>query len=219
MTLPSSLWRAFERWKFAMKSREYRERLLVALVQTAQVDGLGAFLDPAKVSDAYGLPRQAGQLRLVVNELESQGFVRPSYTLGGGEDGGLDLRITNAAIEETEDLIEENPGYVLPYAREITPASDRYVTLHDNQRAEIRDLLGTFKSHINSSNEAGKEEREIALSEIAAFEATVIQPRVSAELIERFVSKTVRWIIGVFGAAIVGSVADDLVDKLRGLLT
>ncbi|MES3026850.1 MAG: hypothetical protein V4820_03215 [Pseudomonadota bacterium] len=200
-----------------MKSREFRDRLLVALVQTARANNLGSFLDPAEIADAFRLPRQTGQLRLVVNDLDAHGLVRPSYTLGGGEDGGLDLRLTSVAIEEAEDLLEEHPEYRLPYDAQPVPAADRYVSLSDNLRSEVREHLQDARSAIRATNDAEDEEREIALSEIAAFEATVTQPRVSTELIERFVSRVLAWLVKAFGEAMVGVVASALIAKLMPL--
>jgi predicted DNA repair protein MutK len=51
-----------------------------------------------------------------------------------------------------------------------------------------------------------------------AFEATIAQPRVSAELIDRFVGRILAWIRKTFGEALVGAIAGALVVKLLPFL-
>jgi hypothetical protein len=94
------------------------------------------------------------------------------------------------------------------------PASDRYVSLSDNQRDPVLSDLRELQSQVRTSNDGDPEEREIALSEISAFEATLSQSRVSAELIDRFVNRVLRWIISKFSDALLGAVAGALVVKL-----
>jgi hypothetical protein len=202
-----------------MKTRELRERLMVALVNSAKGDNLGDFLEPATVADQYGLDRQPGQLRLIVDDLEARGFVRASRTLGGGDEGGLDLRLTAAAVEAVEELLEDHPEYAEPAAGlSSAPASDRYVTLTDNQRAGVVGDIRDLSVVVSGANDVGDEERQIALSEIAAFEATIIQSRVPADLVERFTKRVLSWILTVFGAALAGEIAQALIAKLLPFL-
>jgi hypothetical protein len=98
------------------------------------------------------------------------------------------------------------------------PASDRYVSIADNQQADLKESLEALADAVRGSNEATEVEREIAKSEIAAFEATIVQPRVSLELIERFVRTVLKWIVTVFTAAGVQEVAQRLIQALMILL-
>ena len=59
----------------------------------------------------------------------------------------------------------------------------------------------------------------IALSEIAAFEATIVQSRIATELIQRFIDTVLGWIRGTFTAAAVQTVAERLIVALMKLLT
>lgn len=200
-----------------MRSREFRDRLLVALYQTASRGNLGGFLDPRQIANDFGLERRAGQLRLTVDELENYSFVQASKTLGGGDEGGLHLRLTSSAIEAAEELLDNHPEYGTPLKADV-PAASRYVRLDDNQRDVIESDLGSLRLAVRSSNETNEEDRLIALSEIAIFEASLIQPRLSTELIERFVHRIMKWLVAKFGEAVVGQIATALVAKLLPLI-
>ena len=201
-----------------MRSREFRERLLVAIYQTAARGNLGSYLSPQEIADQFSLDRRPGQLRLTVNELENYGYVRASKTLGGGDEGGLDLQLTSSGVEAAEELLDEHPDYGAPVGKSF-PAADRYVQLNDNQRNPVETDLGELRSAVHSSNEADEESRQIALSEIAIFEAALIQPRLSTDLIERFVNRIIKWMISKFGEAVVGVIAGALIAKLLPFLT
>jgi DNA-binding MarR family transcriptional regulator len=200
-----------------VRSREFREHLLVAIYQSASKGNLANYLSPREIADQFSLERRPGQLRLAVDDLDGRGYVEASKSLGGGDEGGLHLRLTNSGVEAAEELLDENPDYGFPAKRHL-PAADRYVALNDNQRGYVQGDLHTLRSAIQSSNEADEEDRQIALSEIAVFEAALIQPRLSTELIERFTKRIIGWIVSKFGEAIVGAVAESLVAKLLPFL-
>ena len=96
------------------------------------------------------------------------------------------------------------------------PAADRYVTKDDNQASfsEISANLDTAAEELRGSNEITEEDRFIALSEIAIFEATIAQPRVAVDLIERFLAFCQTKLMKLVSAAM----AALLIDKLKGLL-
>lgn len=199
-----------------MKTSEFRERLLVALLLRAQEGGLGGYYQPKEAADRAGLQRRPGQLRLVIRDLDDRGLLRPSYTMGSGdEESGLDSRLTNAGVEEAEELLEQHPEYATPF---LAPAVDRYVKFSDNQRTEVEADVEALRSKVLSANEAGDEERQIALSEIAIFEAAIAQPRISSELIARFVNRILAWIRSKFGEALISAVAGALIVKLLPFL-
>ncbi len=200
-----------------MKTAELRERLLVALVTAAKQKGLGQYLKPAPVADEFLLPRAPGQLRLLIQDLENRGLLQPSYTMAGADEGGLDLRVTAAGIEEAEDLLDEHPDYAVPLSPPA-PASDRWVTLADNQRSGLESDLASLRLAVAGINSSDEEDREIALSEIASFEATVVQSRVSVELIDRFVNKILKWLMRTFADAAVAVVAEALIRQLLPLV-
>ncbi len=66
-------------------------------------------------------------------------------------------------------------------------------------------------------NEVEQNQREIALSEIAAFEATIVQQRVSTDLIQRFVDTVLAWLKRTFTAAAVQEVVQRLIQALLKL--
>lgn len=58
----------------------------------------------------------------------------------------------------------------------------------------------------------------IALSEIAAFKRTIVQPRVSTELVQRFVDSILNWITTTFSVAAVAEIAQRIIQALLPLL-
>lgn len=203
-----------------MKSREFRERMLIALVEKAKATSRGAFLDPAEVADEARLERQPGQLRVVIDELETRGLANVSRTMGGGDEGGLDLRLTNAAFEESEELLEDHPEYGEPVPPPpIAPMPGRYVTVSEDTKAEIAADLADLRRTVASTNDVADDVREAALSEIAAFEGTIIQSRVAVELIDRFVNRILAWLRTKFPEAVLGGIVGLLIERLLPLAT
>jgi len=100
----------------------------------------------------------------------------------------------------------------------LIPAANRYVTAADNQRAELTNELEALKEEARGANDVEEEDRLIALSEIAAFEATIVQPRVSTDLIQRFVDAVLTWIQRTFTTAAVQEVAQRLIQALLKLV-
>ena len=202
-----------------MKLREKRERLLVGLYYAAQARGVHAYYDLKEVADGIDLPRRPGELRAIANELRDTGDVRASFTLGGGDEGGMSVMPTAAGIEEAEELLDEHPDYGEASGDETgIPAADRYVQITDNQRARVVSHLEDLRTNIDASNEAAEEDKLIALSEIAAFEATFTQPRVSTDLVERFAKKVLTWILKVFGEALAATAAAAIIAELLPLV-
>ncbi len=99
------------------------------------------------------------------------------------------------------------------------PASDRYVSIADNQRAELKSELETLQNEARGANDVDEEDRLIALSEIAVFEATIVQQRISTDLIQRFVDTVLGWIERTFTAAAVQDVAQRLIHARLKLIT
>ncbi|WP_156396108.1 MULTISPECIES: hypothetical protein [unclassified Caulobacter] len=199
-----------------MKTSEFRERLLVALFLAARDTDLGAYYSPSKVADDVGLERRPGQLRLVVRDLDERGYVKPSYTMGGGDEGGLDLRLTNVGVEEAEELLELHPDYASRPRQ--APGADRYISFSDNVRIGLSVDASLLGSAVRGCNSVSDEDREIALSEIAIFESTIIQNRVPEIIIDRFVNKILGWIRDKFGEALVGAIAGAIITKLLPIL-
>ena len=98
------------------------------------------------------------------------------------------------------------------------PVSNRYVTLDDNRREAVIIDLGAVREAMRGDNEAVEEDRLGALSEIAVFKSTIIQPRVATKLIERFVNRVLAWLQKVFTAAAVSGAAKALIKMLVRLI-
>lgn len=206
-----------------MNSRELRERVLIALYRWAMREGLQGYYDPKEVAEAAGLKWRAGQLRAIMVNLSEYGLVRLSQTLGGGDDGGMDFVLTQPGLEEAEDLIERNIEYQEDEEEtysvaEVVPASNRYVTLSDNQKAIVSSQLEDFKEGIRGDNGIDEEGRQIALSEIVVFEASIAAPRVATELIERFIKTVLKGAVVALATAAVGVLAEQLIETLASII-
>jgi hypothetical protein len=105
-----------------------------------------------------------------------------------------------------------------PGSTPAVPASDRYVTANDNSKHLIQGALTDLREEARGSNEVAEEDREIVLSEIAAFEATIIQPRISTDLIQRFIDMVVDWTKRTFTTAAIQEVVHRLIAALMKLL-
>lgn len=192
-----------------MKASEFRCRLLMGLYKKANRNGLGKLYDLESLAAEAGLTWSPGQLRLAAEALHDEGLIKAGFLVGGSDKATV--MIQHAGLEEAEDLLGEQDAF------NDVPASDRYVSFDDNQKASFEHDLATLKEEIRGSNEPSEEERLIALSEIAAFEATIIQPRVSTDLIQRFVDKVLKWVVVVFLGALIAEVAQRIVEALLRL--
>lgn len=201
-----------------MKLREKRERLLVGLYLSARNHDLPSYYDLREVADDISLPRGPGELRTIANDMERSGLVSEAFTMGGGDEGGLDVRIVGYGAETAEDLLDAHPEYATEKGNSA-PAADRYVAITDNQRGKITPDLRALVKAVEDSNEGTEEDRLIAASEIAAFEATISQPRVSSDLVDRFVKVVLLWLAATFSAALVDEVATALIGKLLQLIS
>jgi|CXWL01.1.fsa_nt_gi hypothetical protein len=140
----------------------------------------------------------------------------PGKSIGRVIDGAFaraDQRLTLRLQEFRHGLDDAAPS-----VRGIAPASDRYVSLVDNQRREFTDDLAILKEEARGANDVEEENREIALSEIAAFEATIVQQRVSTDLVQRFVDRVLKWMMTIFTGAVFAEVAQRLIQALAPLI-
>ncbi len=196
-----------------MKTREKRERLLVALYIRAKAKGYDRYLSVLEVADQLGIQRDPGELRLWVKELEQSGMLDVSYTLGGGPDGGMSATLTSRGVEEAEDLLEANPTF----DQDANSATGEYLSSRPISEA-TSEQTSELQAALKSSNAISAEDREIALSEIAVFEAAIAQPVVSSDLVERFIDRVLRWLTSKFAEGAVSAIAAALIVKLLPFL-
>ena len=194
-----------------MKAKEFRERLLAEMYIVARNgNGFSVPVDPRPVADQLGFDRPNGLLRSSIDELERAGFVSLTREYGLGDDGGLSSFITARGIDAAEELLESKPQL-----EGVAPASDRYVSIADNYVGETKEHIAALRTAVEQANDVDPEARLIAMSEIAVFEATIVQPRVAVDLIERFVNAVVAWLLKTFTAVAVTKAAEALILLLK----
>jgi hypothetical protein len=163
------------------------------------------------------LERMPGQLRLIVKDLELSGYIEVSQYMGGGDEGGMHVNLRGSGVEAAEDLLDRHPEYGVPLGTVgEAPASDRYVRRDDNVQAieDAQIALTSLKSGLEESNEVELEDKLIAISEVAAFEATLVQQRIPIALIERFVGFILKWLARKFPDAAFQSAVGLLIVRL-----
>mgnify|MGYP003642176359 CR=1 FL=1 len=197
-----------------MKAREFRDRLLVALYEAASAQNLSDFLDPHSIAENAGLKRKPGQLRLTLGGLHDNGLIELDQLLTGGDEGGMDVLLTAAGIEEAEELVDTLPP--LPI-EEATSTSVEYIGTKSVQ-AVVEDRLGDLAASIRGSNSLEEPDRQIALAEIAVFEASLLQPVIATDLIDRFVNMVLKWIASKFAEGAVSAVIAALILNLAPFL-
>jgi hypothetical protein len=89
-----------------------------------------------------------------------------------------------------------------------------YVEVSPVVRSDLQRETKALAKAVTESNSVDAESREILLAEIAIFEATIAQPRLSADLIQRFVSVVLK------GAALklAGSGVDQIAERIVTLI-
>ena len=100
-------------------------------------------------------------------------------------------------------------GYSIP--RNYRPLSDEEV----NQLQESAEAL---KETIQKDNELSEEDRDLALYEIAVFEASLNSARLSPDLIARFVNGFLRGAVIQLSSALIKEAASRLADQLLNLM-
>lgn len=189
---------------------EKKQQLLVYLVRQLNEDGDESFF-PEALRDDRVLGLNEGQIRVILRRMLNEAAVETDEPVWREEDRiTTPHRLTWKGIQEGEALARTFSSRI--------PASDRYVSVTDNQRGEISADLLLLKDAVRGSNESEEEDRERALYEIAVFEAVVVAPRAAADLIQRFVDRVLKWLTVAFSAAAVAEVVQRLVTALLALL-
>lgn len=104
------------------------------------------------------------------------------------------------------------------------PASDRIVTLSDNQPevVEVRQEIHRLEEQVRISNEVGEifgDDRQIALEEISTLRAMFSRSRVRAAAAIAFASRSLGWIAEKGAAAAVGEAAKRLLQLIINLFS
>jgi len=126
----------------------------------------------------------------------------------------LTLRLREYQVGLRDGMIVPPPA---PVEAQI-PAANRYVTISDNEKGAVGADLIELDRAVAGDNEVAEEDRLIARSEIAAFEATITQPRVSSELVDRFVNRVLSWIAATFSGAAVKVVVCKIIEALMKVM-
>lgn len=140
-----------------------------------------------------------------------------------GASRGVDAIIDKALDDVDTALTLKMREFALALEGSVAAAAPaveiRYVQIQQTTMDEVVVALAELKDAVRGTNDVTEDIRSIGSAEIAAFEATIIQPRVATDLIQRFVDRVVGWLRTMFAGAVVATVAQKLVEALLPLLT
>ncbi|MEO1101307.1 MAG: hypothetical protein AAFW65_05620 [Pseudomonadota bacterium] len=112
-------------------------------------------------------------------------------------------------LQQMKREFEFKVGYSIPR---------NYVELSDYDVTEVVNSASELKKAVVEDNELETRDREILLSEIAIFEASLGVARLSPELISRFVNGVLRGAIVLAASESIKKIAGDLTTKLFDLM-
>ncbi len=98
------------------------------------------------------------------------------------------------------------------------PAADRNVEITDNQRSALLSETDKLRSEVSRAKSHNFPDADETLAEIAAFELLISSPRVSEELMEKFLRKTFLGLARRFKDTALGIVALKIIDLGAALL-
>jgi hypothetical protein len=219
-----------------MSFREFKENLLIAIAILAK--GIPtAEIEPLAAAKARNLSYRHGWLRQAVKSLDEQGHVSARFYMGGGEDGGMPVRVTGAGLEYAEELcdnagsdlyeeIDEHNAAATAVETEspvVVPASDRVVKIdhNSNDYKEIVDGLSQVSEAARKSNSLNIESADIKdqhLAEIDAGKRLLEAPQVNAGLVEKLLIPALKWISEKIAEAVIAAVVATLIALIVTLL-
>lgn len=112
-------------------------------------------------------------------------------------------------LQQMKREFEFKLGYSIPR---------NYIELSKSDKEELAESASELKRAVEQDNEIESLSRDILLSEIAIFEASLGVPRLSAELISRFVNGVLRGAAIFSAGQVVKKIASDLIEKLFDIL-
>ncbi|MBK8197886.1 MAG: hypothetical protein IPK75_05905 [Acidobacteria bacterium] len=112
-------------------------------------------------------------------------------------------------LQQMKREFEFKLGYSIPR---------NYLELSDVTRQEVSKTASALKLAVEQDNEIDPDSREILVSEIAIFEASLGVARLSPEIISRFVNGILRGAMILAAGEVVKKIASDLTKQLFDLL-
>lgn len=213
--------------------RKWRDQLLLAVVDADEGSG-GGILDLGRIARTAVPEFKEGWVRKAAGIFEENGWIRITYTLGGGPDGGMHVELLGQGLDAAEDLRQE-PGEA-PAAlntttltdsasAELIPGSDRFVTLDHNSREyrEAVDAVAALENAIRVTNLpifADEGQRLAVLSEVQGIQGLLKATTVRVAAVWQAVRENgvLRWLTNAGAGGVLGNVAYDALKALSNLL-
>ncbi|MBN2972061.1 hypothetical protein JW805_08530 [Roseomonas aeriglobus] len=188
-----------------------RNEALTAIYRASYVSDSQEYYGIQEIQQLIGSKVGKVFLRKVMASLDEDSLVNESSY---DEDGPY-YTLTAKGWEAAETLIRallksENPV-------EGVPASDRVVTLTDNQRSSIADGLDEIGREIAQSNEAGSalgDQKDRIVAEFEAGKSVIRSRRVRLEALVGVLATPLRYLAEKFSGAAIGELAKKLLDVI-----
>lgn len=243
-----------------MKTRELRERLLVALHAVVIEEDVSNFYYLPEVATRFGFAANEGLLEAIAEEWSRQSLVKISETIGRGPDVSLTLR----GIEAAEELLENHPEYQVATTlseavsrgtsssgnlvggsvlgdpvfgasqefadmtgpsqdrlSEMVPASDRYVSVRDNQEPfdaldrPLEQILNEYWHDHKKDNFPRGDDVEAFIAEVEATRAQIRVGRVRKTQLSDELSPLLQHALLIFASY--PGISEFINDALRAL--
>lgn len=134
----------------------FKNRLLLALADMDASGGPG-YRNLKNVADDKGLKYQPGWVEKAAYSFKDYGYIKDSFTMGGGPDDNLGASITGEGLEEAERIRIENDGLSRPEpALGIQDSADIWEPLpfeaSEEEREKTSEDLEKLKEEVRTSN-------------------------------------------------------------------
>ncbi|HEV2509690.1 hypothetical protein [Bosea sp. (in: a-proteobacteria)] len=163
-----------------MSFAEFKKTLLALIHQALDKEGFNSLVVPARIAAEVGLPVKAGWIDRAVEQFEANGWAKVHRFMSGASDEGIRLQLTGAGVEQAEEYFEEgweqfDEAAKVPttsLAEMLVPASDRIVSLNDNEHAtSLRATLVDLEPRLAGNNELPAQDAEEFERRFAEFQA------------------------------------------------
>jgi len=213
-----------------MSFAEFKKSLLALIHQTLDKEGFSSLVVPSRIAAEAGLPVKAGWIDRAAEQFEANGWAKVHRSMSGTSDEGIRLQLTGAGVEEAEQYFEEGWEQIdeaveapATFSVEmLVPASDRIVSLNDNERAaSLRATLDDLAPKLAGNNELPANdavEFERRFAEFQAGNLLVKAATASAGALATVLLGTLKWLLTKLAETAIAPLLTKAIAALLALL-
>jgi hypothetical protein len=197
---------------------EFADRFLNGVYWETEHNG-ATIIRAGTIIDKYHLSPKPNWINRMADDWEHRYFKEISKTLGGYE--GWCFQISAEGYRKAESMfVDENEMYEFLNSNAEQnhhipiPASDRVVTLHDNQKVELECSTSNLLDELVKTNAVDGDEllRERFLAQLSAARELVRAQSIRAYIFYQLVSEVIGKLISTYGKTTLGIAAKKLLE-------